>query len=245
MLTLTVSAALFQLLPTARRTGDQMVNIQASWNLCDVPWELLIPALSVLLEDPSDQEWRGGLEAKYHSAERPRRFNFRRVQVTHPMERSATRFSSPIRLCREALRKSAGWRRPRTKTFHCLLWSAGPGCRQSLRVALSLHCERKVVHHILVLSAVSRICGSCRILILRAARGLVRSGSCPYSFSVPAWRNSLTCVLNRRRRPERLFGCGGWPPSLLFACQLLPKFSVDLALVSSGWVGQIENVVCA
>ena len=79
------------------------------------------------------QEWRGGLEAKYHSAERPRRFNVRRVQVTQPMERSATRFSSTIRLCREALRKSAGWKRPPTRTLHCLLWSAGPRCRQPLR----------------------------------------------------------------------------------------------------------------
>ena len=58
-----------RLVPTAWSTGDQIVNIQASWNLCDVPWELLIPALSVPLEDTSHQEWRGGLEAKYHSAE--------------------------------------------------------------------------------------------------------------------------------------------------------------------------------
>ena len=29
--------------------------------------------------------------------------------------------------------KATGWKRPRTRTFHYLLWSAGPGCRQSLR----------------------------------------------------------------------------------------------------------------
>ena len=87
-----------RLVPTAWSIGDQIVNIQASWNLCDVPWELLIPALSVLFEDTSHQEWRGGLEAKYHSAE-PWRLNSRRVQVTQQMERSATRSSSPIRLC--------------------------------------------------------------------------------------------------------------------------------------------------
>ena len=97
---------------------------------------------------------------------------------------------------------------------------------------------------------VSRICGSCRILFLRAARGLVRSDSWSlvmpsYSCRVHAWRNLFTCALNRRRPPERLFGCRGWPPSSSIACQLLPKFSVDLALVSSGWVGQIENVECA
>ena len=91
-------SSFFPPVPTAWSIGDQIVNIQASWNLCDVPWELLIPALSVLFEDTSHQEWRGGLEAKYHSAE-PWRLNSRRVQVTQQMERSATRSSSPIRLC--------------------------------------------------------------------------------------------------------------------------------------------------
>ena len=107
-----------------------------------------IPALSVLLEDTSHQEWRRGLEAKYHPAERPRRFNFRRVQVTQPMERSATRFSSPIRRCKEALRKSAGRKRPQTKTFHCLLWSAGSGCRQSLRdgAPAAVRAESRTAH---------------------------------------------------------------------------------------------------